>query len=125
MSNQIKAPENVMDDIQRAFESSILSNTDGKTYDSTVSVDISSNLKLRTKYYINQYLSKNGGLLVSGFGQLPSAKTFYLNDPERAVIDLPNTFVDKNIRNKELQLCPDGSCKDTAKIHHLYLKDIF
>lgn len=116
VSNQIKAPENVMDDIQRAFESSILSNTDGKTYDSTVSVDISSNLKLRTKYYINQYLSKNGGLLVSGFGQLTSAKTFYLNDPERAVIDLPNTFVDKNIRNKELQLCPDGSCKDTAKI---------
>ncbi len=112
----IKAPENVMDDIQRAFENSTLANTDGKTYDSTVSVDLSSNLKLRTKYFINQYLPKNGGLLVSGLGQLTTAKIFYLTDPNRIVIDLPNTFLDRSIRNKEIELCPDGSCKDTAKI---------
>ena len=112
----IKAPENVMDDIQRAFENSTLSNTDGKTYDSTVSVDLSSNLKLRTKYYINQYLPKNNGLLVSGLGQLTTAKMFYLTDPDRAVIDLPNTFLDRKIRNKEILLCLDGSCKDSAKI---------
>lgn len=112
----IKAPENVMDDIQRAFENSTLANTDGKTYDSTVSVDLSSNLKLRTKYFINQYLPKNGGLLVSGLGQLTTAKIFYLTDPNRIVVDLPNTFLDRSIRNKEIELCPDGSCKDTAKI---------
>ena len=45
----IKAPENVMDDIQRAFENSTLANSDGKTYDSNVSVDLSSNLKLKIK----------------------------------------------------------------------------
>ena len=112
----IKAPESVMDDIQRAFENSTLANSDGKTYDSTVSVDLSSNLKLRTKYYINQYLSKNGGLLVSGFGQLSTSKMFYLPDPNRAVIDLPNTFLDRSIRNEEIKLCPDDSCKDIAKI---------
>ena len=112
----IKAPETVMDDIQRAFENSTLSNTDGKTYDSTVSVDLSSKLRLRTKYYINQYLSKNGGLLVSGIGQLTTTKMFYLSDPDRLVIDLPNTFLGRDIRNTEVQLCPDGSCKDTAKI---------
>lgn len=112
----IKAPENVMDDIQRAFENSTLANTDGKTYDSVVSVDLSSNLKLRTKYFINQYIQKNGGLLVSGLGQITTAKMFYLTSPNRAVIDLPNTFLDKTIRNKEISLCPDGSCKDTAKI---------
>lgn len=112
----IKAPENVMDDIQRAFENSTLANTDGKTYDSTVSVDLSSNLKLRTKYFINQYLPKNGGLLVSGFGQLTTDRMFYLSDPNRAVIDLPNAFIDRNIRNQEISLCPDGSCKDSAKI---------
>ena len=112
----IKAPESVMDDIQRAFENSTLSNTDGKTYDSTVSVDLSSNLKLRTKYYINQYLPKNGGLLVSGIGQLTTTKMFYLSGPDRLVIDLPNTFLGRDIRNSEVQLCPDGSCKDTAKI---------
>lgn len=112
----IKAPENVMDDIQRAFENSTLANTDGKTYDSVVSVDLSSNLKLRTKYFINQYIQKNGGLLVSGLGQVTTAKMFYLTSPNRAVIDLPNTFLDKTIRNKEISLCPDESCKDTAKI---------
>ena len=112
----IKAPESVMDDIQRAFENSTLANSDGKTYDSTVSVDLSSNLKLRTKYFINQYIPKNGGLLVSGIGQITTAKMFYLQDPERAVIDLPNTFLAKNIRNKEIPLCQDNSCKDTVKI---------
>ena len=112
----IKAPESVMDDIQRAFENSTLTNSDGKTFDSTVSVDLSSNLKLRTKYFINQYLPKNSGLLVSGIGQLTTTKMFYLSDPNRAVIDLPNTFLDRNIRNKEIPLCFDNTCKDTAKI---------
>ena len=111
-----KAPENVMDDIQRAFENSTLNNSNGKVYDSTVSVDLSSNLKLRNKYFINQYLPKNNGLLISGLGQITTAKTFYLPDPERVVIDLPNTFLDRSIRNKEIKLFADGSRNDTAKI---------
>ena len=112
----IKAPENVIDDIERAFENSTLANTDGKTYDSTVSVDLSSNLKLRTKYFINQYLTKNSGLLVSGLGQLTAEKMFFLEEPGRLVIDLPNTFVERKIRNQEIDLCPDSTCTDTAKI---------
>ena len=111
-----KASNSVMQDIQKAFENATLSNSDGKTYDSVVSVDISSDLKLRTKYFINGYYLKNGGLLVSGLGQITASKMFYLDSPKRVAIDLPNTFVDKKIRNKELKLCPDGSCKDTAKI---------
>ncbi len=113
---QAKAANNVMADIQRAFENSTLANTNGQTYDSVVSVDVSSNLKLRTKYFISQYIPKNGGLLVSGLGQLSTSKMFCLNSPKRAVIDLPNTFLNKKIRNTEVKLCPDGSCKDTAKI---------
>ena len=112
----IKVSNSVMADIQKAFENSTLNNSDGKTYESVVSVDLSSNLNLRTKYYINGYYLKNGGLLVSGLGQLSVSKMFYLDSPKRVAIDLPNTFVQKNIRNKELKLCPDGSCKDTAKI---------
>lgn len=114
--SQIKAANNVMADIQRAFENSTLANANGQTYDSVVSVDVSSNLKLRTKYFISQYITKNGGLLVSGLGQISTANMFYLNSPKRAVIDLPNTFLDKKIRNTEVKLCPDGSCKDSAKI---------
>ena len=116
VSTNTKPNGSVMDDIQRAFGNSTLANTDGKTYDSVVSVDISSLLKLRTKYYINQYIPKNGGLLVSGLGQITTGKMFYLSSPKRAVIDLPNTFLAKDVRNKEIKLCPDGSCKDTAKI---------
>ncbi len=55
---QTKASDSVMADIQRAFENSTLPNTDGQTYDSVVSVDVSSNLKLRTKYFISQYIPK-------------------------------------------------------------------
>ena len=112
----VKAPGNVVADIQQAFENSTLSNSDGKTYDSVISVDLSSNLKLRTRYYINGYHIKNGGLLVSGFGQICASKMFYLDSPNRVIIDLPNTFVDKNIRNKELKICQDESCSDTARI---------
>ena len=115
-TENVKAPGNVMDDIQRAFGNSTLANTDGKTYDSVVSIDLSSALKLRTKYFINQYIPKNGGLLVSGLGQITTAKMFCLSSPKRAVVDLPNALLAKGIRNKEINLCPDGSCKDTAKI---------
>lgn len=111
-----KVSNSTIADIQKAFANSTLNNTDGKTYDSVISVDISSNLKLRTKYFINGYYLKNNGLLISGLGQITTSKIFYLDSPKRLAIDLPNTFVQKNIRNKELKLCPDGSCKDTAKI---------
>ncbi len=111
-----KASESVMDDIQRAFENSTPDDNNGKTYDSTVSVDLSSALKLRTKYFINQYAAKNKGLLVSGLGQITTAKMFYLDDPQRLVIDLPNTFLDRSIRNKEISLSENGSSSDTAKI---------
>ena len=106
----------VMDDIYKAFASSTANNTGGNTIDSTVSIDLSSDLKLRTKYYINGYYIKNGGLLVSGLGQLTSSKIFTLDAPRRVVIDLPNAYVDKKIRNQVLNLCTNGTCSDTAKI---------
>ena len=107
---------NVIADIEKAFQNSTLNNSNGKVYDSVVSVDLSSDLKLRTKYFINGYYLKNQGLLVSGLGQLSTLKMFYLTNPKRVVIDLPNTFVDKKIRNKEISLCINGNCKDVAKI---------
>ena len=111
-----KSKAEVMDDIYKAFSSSTLNNSDGKSYDSVVSIDISSDSKLRTKYFINGYYQKNGGLLVSGLGQMTISKVFLLDAPKRIVVDMPNTYVDKKIRNSEISLCPDGSCKDSAKI---------
>lgn len=115
-NSETSANNSVVADIQKAFENSTLNNSNGKTYDSVVSIDLSSNLKLRTKYYINGYNIKNGGLLISGLGQITASRIFTLDSPKRIVVDLPNTFVDKKIRNKDLKICPDGSCKDSAKI---------
>ena len=103
-------------DIEKAFEGSTLANADGKTYDTKISVDLSSRLKLRTKYYINQYTQKNKGLLISGIGQLTTTKIFYLNSPKRMVIDLPNTYLEKMYRNREIQICQSENACDTAKI---------
>ncbi len=111
-----KASASVMADIEKAFENSTLNNSDGKSYDSVVSVDVSSGLKLRTKYYINGVHIKNNGFLINGIGQITAQKMFCLDAPKRAVLDLPNSFVDKSLRNKEIKLCSDGSCKDTVKI---------
>ncbi len=113
---QTETSDNTVNEIKQAFENSTLPNTDGKTYDSVISVDLSSKLKMRTKYYINQYIPKNDGLLISGIGQISTARMFYLNSPKRAVIDLPNAYLAKDIRNKEVNLCPNGACKDVAKI---------
>ena len=110
------SPNNTIADIEKAFEGSTLSNTDGKVYDTTVSVDLSSQLKMRTKYFINQYAAKNNGLLVSGIGQLTTSKVFYLDSPKRMVIDLPNTYLDKIYRNREIPVCQSQTCQDIAKI---------
>jgi len=120
MNVPVETPQNssseTLADIEKAFEGSTLPNTDGRTYDTNISVDLSSKLKLRTKYYINQYIPKNKGLLVSGVGQLTTSKVFYLNSPKRLVIDLPNTYLGRMFRNREVPLCNTDTCKDTAKI---------
>lgn len=113
---QNKSSQSVIDDINNAFANSTLNNSDGKTYDSIVSIDVSSDLKLRTKYFINGFLIKNKGLLINGLGQVSIDKIFTLESPKRLVIDLPNTNVDKKLRNKDINFCPDGSCKDIARI---------
>lgn len=118
--NQIASTEKnaqaVMNDINQAFADSTLKNSDGRSFESVVSIDLSSDLKLRTKYFINGYYYKNGGLLISGLGQMTAAKMFTLDSPKRVVIDLPNTFVEKRFRNTTVNLCPASACKDMAKI---------
>lgn len=105
-----------LQDIQDAFQGSTLKNSTGETYDSVYAVDLSSNLKLRTKYFINSVQAKNSGLLINGIGEFTLSKSFLLDSPKRLVIDLPNAVVNKNIRNKDILLCSAGNCSDTAKI---------
>ena len=49
VTTMIKTSGGMLNEIQHAFENTTLSNTNGKTYDSVISLDISSKLKMRTR----------------------------------------------------------------------------
>ena len=58
-------------------------------------------LKLNTKYYIDKITTKNGAVLITGFGSVGIEKPLILTNPSRIVFDLPNTLVNPAMRNKE------------------------
>ena len=76
---------------------------------------VKKNIDMRTKYYINSVSIKNDtkGFLVSGFGSVTIEKAMLLAEPSRIVFDIPNTFVNPLIRNKEFK---SGVSNDTIKI---------
>lgn len=61
-------------------------------------------LHLNTKYYIDKIVPGNGMLTVAGMGSAAIEKPMILTNPLRIVFDLPNTLVNKSIRNKEYSL---------------------
>lgn len=65
------------------------------------SEELKQDLKLNTKYYIDKITTKNGAVLISGFGSLGIEKPMILSNPTRIVFDLPNTLVNPAMRNKE------------------------
>lgn len=69
-------------------------------------------LKLNTKYYIEQVSAKQNALLLNGFGALTIEKPMILTNPSRIVYDIPNALVKGNIRNTEYKI----NDTDTAKI---------
>ncbi len=58
-------------------------------------------LVLPTRYYLDNVSVRNNVIHVNGNGSLTLTKPLYLSNPTRAVYDLPNTFVNPTIRNKE------------------------
>ena len=76
---------------------------------------VKKNIDMRTKYYINSVSIKNDtkGFLVNGFGSATIEKSIILTEPSRIVFDVPNTFVNPSIRNKEYKL---PNSEDTIKI---------
>lgn len=70
------------------------------------------NLKLNTKYYIEQVSVKQNALLLNGFGALTIEKPMILSNPSRIVYDIPNSLVKGNVRNTEYKI----NETDTAKI---------
>ena len=98
--------ENIVDQIQQAFNT---------TVQQTPKMDsglVKKDLKLNSKYYISKITPRVNAVLLNGFGSLTIEKPLILENPSRIVYDLPNTIVNKEIRNSEFQI----NETDTVKI---------
>ena len=68
-------------------------------------------LKLNTKYYLNNITPKASSVLLTGFGTITLERPYILSNPTRIVYDIPNTLTDMKIRNKEYKLNETDSVK--------------
>ncbi len=68
-------------------------------------------LKLNTKYYLNNISVRQNGILLNGFGSVTIERPMILQNPSRIVYDLPNTLVDTKLRNKEFKINETESVK--------------
>ena len=68
-------------------------------------------LRLNTKYYLNNISTKQNGILINGFGSVTVERPLILQNPSRIVYDLPNTLVDTRLRNREIKINESESVK--------------
>jgi len=68
-------------------------------------------LKLHTKYFIDQLTPKNGAVLLNGFGAVTIEKPMILTNPSRIVYDIPNALVKSELRNTEYKIGTNDSIK--------------
>lgn len=68
---------------------------------------IKKELRLKSKYYLNSLTLKPDGFVLNGFGVVGVKKPMYLTNPARAVFDIPNATVNKDVINKELKFNND------------------
>lgn len=93
--------ENLVNQIQEAFNQQT---TNEKTF-------IKKDLKLNTRYYINQLTPNQNGILLNGFGSVTVEKPIILQNPLRIVYDIPNAFVAPEIRNIDYKINETDSAK--------------
>ncbi len=67
--------------------------------------------RLKSRFFLEKALPKNGNILVSGIGVINIEKPMYLTEPSRVVFDLPNTIVLQELRDKEFQLSDNETIK--------------
>lgn len=97
--------DQVLSEIQKAFNSTPASTNVKPVANKTEA--IKKELKLKSKYYLNNIETKPNGFLLSGFGVVGIEKPMYLTDPARVVFDIPNTIVNPDVRNKEFKVGQD------------------
>lgn len=69
-----------------------------------ISNTISQELHLNTKYYIDKISTNSGMVTINGIGSASIEKPMILTNPLRIVFDLPNTLVNRSLRNREFGL---------------------
>lgn len=98
--------ESIADQIHQAFNTTI---------QQTPKMDskglIKKDLKLNTKYYVSSITPRPNGVLISGFGSITIEKPMILQNPQRIVYDIPNTLVNREIRNSQYQINETDSVK--------------
>ena len=100
--------QRVLEQIKSSFENTTLKNSDGINYDIVKKQSISENFDLKTGYYLKLVKYQNDGILIQGIGQAQIEPPMVLAGPSRLVIDMPNTYVNPEIRNKELTIGESG-----------------
>ena len=91
------AADDIVDQLQRAFNTTIPKLTTPEQSEKL-------QLRLNTKYYIENVTAKPSAVLINGFGALTIEKPLILTNPSRIVFDLSNTLVAQNLRNKTFKL---------------------
>ncbi len=67
--------------------------------------------KLKSRFFLEKALPKNGNILISGIGVINIEKPFKLTEPSRIVFDLPNTIVLQELREKEIKITETDTIK--------------
>lgn len=91
------AADDIVDQLQRAFNTTIPKLTTPEQSEKL-------QLRLNTKYYIENVTATPNAVLINGFGALTIEKPLILTNPSRIVFDLSNTLVAQNLRNKTFKL---------------------
>lgn len=67
--------------------------------------------KLKSRFFLEKVVPKNGNILLSGIGVINIEKPFTLTEPSRIVFDLPNTIVLQELRDKEIKISENESVR--------------
>lgn len=109
-NNLQKAPSNTtnveaLDQIQKAL------NAYTNSSEQPFSLTLDREFELKSNYFLKQINIKRGNALISGVGNLEIQTPFTLTNPSRLIIDLPNTIVTQELRNKEFELTETDKIK--------------
>ncbi len=104
---QVEASEKVLNQIQQAFNNSTIPVNIKTSYQNANVQLTKKDFNLKTKYYLKSIQAKNNGILLSGVGSFSIERPLVLNSPNRLVLDLPNTYTNRNIRSKTFQYGSD------------------